>query len=173
MSLPLGPTRYSPNDINLAGGAALTLTPSGRNVIFSARFEERDLELLSSNWVYPNINVSSLSGTVTLGAKVGMCGQPEVIATAASFSGNFSGVDNAFSFIVDLLNGDLRAQVQQAMLEGAQTVLAERGTQLGIQRLLLDVADLLAPAPSGAPWSYIVGNTFSVTSSTVRFTVER
>ncbi|MDP1830131.1 MAG: hypothetical protein Q8L48_43105 [Archangium sp.] len=173
LDLPLGSTRYTPNNINLAGGAALTLTPSSRSVILTARFEEGGLELLSSNWVYPNLNISSFNGSVAFGGKVGMCGQPEVTASAATFNGNFSGVDNLFSFIVDLMNGDIKSRVQQAMLDGVQNALAERSTQLALQRLLLEVAGAVAPPPGGGDWSYIVGNTFSVTGSSVRFTVER
>ncbi len=163
----LGNTTYTPNEINLS---SFTLVPSARTVLINASFEEAGIELLTSNGLFPNLNISSLNGQVTLTGRVGRCGQPEINATAATFNGNFHGVDNLFSFVVDLMNGDIKARVQAEMLAGAQSALADPATQLALQGMLIDAATFETGGPR---WSHIVGNSFSISGSTVRFTVER
>jgi hypothetical protein len=165
----LGNTTYTPSDIRLLS-TGFSLVPSGRNVLVNAAFEEAGIELFTSNTLFPNLNISSLNGQVVLGGRVGACGQPEIFASSATFNGNFHGIDNFFSFVVDIMNGEIKSRVQAQMLEGVQGALADPANQVALQGLLLSAAQ---SETGGAPWSHIVGNTFTITGSTVRFSVER
>jgi hypothetical protein len=162
-----GSSTYTPNDINLT---SMTLGMAGSNVFLDAVFEEAGLELISSNRVYPDLNISPLNGRLTMTARVGTCGQPQFEAASATFNGNFSGQSNLFSFVVDLMNGDIRNRVHAEMLTGARNFLAQRGTQVSLQQAMLGYAQAVS---GGAAWSHIVGNTFSLSGGRLRFSVER
>ena len=162
-----GSTTYTPNDINLT---RFTIGTDGTNITLDGVFEEEGLELLTSNGIAPNLNISGFNGRLLLNGQLDLCGQPGFGAAGAVFNGTFSGVNNLFSFIVDLMNGEIRARVQNRLTNAGNEFLMGRGAQLSLQQAMMEFARLRT---DGRPWSHIVGPTFRISGGTVFFSVER
>ncbi|HEX4955305.1 MAG TPA: hypothetical protein VF017_18095 [Thermoanaerobaculia bacterium] len=160
-------TTYSTNNINLS---RFTIGLDGSHVTLDAVFEEAGLELLTSNGVFPNIDISDFRGRLSLSGQVGRCGQPDFSATGAVFNGAFHGVDNVFSFVVAEMNGGIRTRVQDELRNGGNSLLANSASQLALQQAMLGFAQFRT---GGGPWSHIVGPTFRVDGGRMRFSVER